>query len=150
MPVHSEVRISPYTPEQLFALVQDIERYPEFLPWCRAARVVERHPDYFVGELVVSFNHLTESYRSKVVAMPPTPAEEGRIEVSLISGPFKSLYNHWRFVRRTDGGADIHFAVEFEFRSKLLERLIGGFFTRAVEKMGAAFSQRADALYGKA
>lgn len=147
MPAHSEVRQSPYTPQQLFDLVVDIEKYPEFLPWCRAARITERKPDYFVGELIISFSHLTERYASKVVPTPPAPNQEGRIEVSMVNGPFHHLDNHWRFVPTTTG-TEIHFAVEFQFKSKILDKLIGGLFTRACEKMGAAFMTRADALYG--
>lgn len=143
MPSHSEVRFSPYTPEQLYALVIDIEKYPEFLPWCKAARITERRSNHFIGELVISFNHMTESYKSKVMGNP----QAHRIEVELVSGPFKNLYNHWHFEPH-NGGTNIHFAVEFEFRSKILEKLIGGVFMRALEKMDTAFVTRADALYG--
>ncbi len=148
MPAHSEIRHSPYAPQQLFALVADIERYPEFLPWCRAARVTQRFDDHFIGELIISFSHLTERYASKVTPIAPSESQEGRIEVELVNGPFHHLNNHWRFVLREDGGTDIHFAVDFQFKSKWLEKLIGGLFTRACEKMGAAFITRADALYG--
>lgn len=176
MPTHSEIRQSPYTPKQLFDLVADIEHYPEFLPWCRAARINERHPEYFIGELIISFSHLTERYTSKVMLVHPTSTSssglyrgsmtgvdprykpeddakregngEGTIEVALVNGPFNHLYNHWRFVPKADGGTEIHFAVEFQFKSKLLDTLIGGLFGRAVEKMGAAFMARADILYG--
>lgn len=148
MPAYSEVRHAPYTPKQIFDLVADIERYPEFLPWCRAARVTERKPEYFVGELIISFSHLTERYASKVIPTAPQGDGEGSIEVALVNGPFKHLFNHWRFEPAANGGTDIHFAVDFEFKSKLLNSLIGGLFTRATEKMGAAFLARADALYG--
>lgn len=141
---HSEIRHSRFTPAQLYALVIDIERYPEFLPWCRAARIVERHTDYFLGELIISFSHLTERYTSKVVGDP----KANIIEVELIRGPFTTLSNHWKFVPSAQGGTDIHFAVEFEFRSKLLNTLIGGVFGRAVDKMGDAFIARANQLYG--
>lgn len=148
MPAHSEIRHSPYSPRELFDLVADVERYPEFLPWCRAARVTERKPDYFIGELIISFSHLTERYTSKVTPRAPQDGREGSIEVELVNGPFKHLFNHWRFVPMADGGTEIHFAVDFEFKSKLLNSLIGGLFARASEKMGAAFLTRADALYG--
>ena len=150
MPTHSEVRHSPYSPHQLFTLVADIEHYPEFLPWCRAARITKRAEDHFVGELIISFSHLTERYASKVTPIAPTETTEGSIEVELVSGPFHHLFNHWRFVPAANGGTDIHFAVDFQFKSRLLDTLIGGLFTRAVEKMGAAFITRADALYGPA
>lgn len=131
----------------MFDLVVDIERYPEFIPWCRAARITAHEKDHFIGELIVSFSHMTERYSSKVTPVAPANGE-GTIEVELVSGPFSHLDNHWRFVPK-DGGTDIHFAVEFTFKSKILNTLIGGFFGKAVDKMGAAFVTRADALYGK-
>ena len=143
MPSHSETRQSPYSPEQLMAMVLDVEKYPEFLPWCRAARIIERRDDYFLGELVISFNHLTERYTSKVMTL------KNEIKVELVKGPFKHLTNHWRF-EPTDTGTDIHFHLDFEFKSKLLDALMGGLFTRATEKMTMAFMTRADALYKKA
>lgn len=148
MPTHSEIRQSPYSPKQIFDLVVDIEKYPEFLPWCRAARINKRADDHFIGELIISFSHMTERYSSKVTPKAPTANTEGSIEVELVNGPFTHLFNHWRFVPMKDGGTEIHFAVEFQFKSKILETLIGGLFTRAVEKMGAAFMTRADHLYG--
>lgn len=146
MPSYTETRILPYAPEQLFGLVIDIERYPEFLPWCRGARVIERGAQGFIGEMIISFSHLTERYTSKVVPQPPAGGHEGRIDVTLVSGPFHHLENHWRFVPHANG-TELHFAVDFAFKSRLLEKLIGGVFTRASEKMVAAFTARADALY---
>lgn len=147
MPAHSEIRQSPYAPRQLFDLVVDIERYPEFLPWCRAARITSRAADHFIGELIISFSHLTERYASKVTPKAPEDGHEGSIEVEMVHGPFHHLYNHWRFVPKDNGGTEIHFAVDFQFKSKLLDALIGGLFARACEKMGSAFMARADALY---
>lgn len=147
MPSYSETRILPYTPAQLFTLVVDIEHYPQFLPWCRAARIVERQQDSFLGELMITFSHITERYTSRVTPIAPGQATEGRIDVTLVSGPFSHLENHWRFVPHPEG-TEIHFAVDFSFKSKLLNTLIGGMFTRASEKMVAAFTKRAEALYG--
>lgn len=148
MPKHTEVRQLPYSPKQLYDLVVDIEKYPEFLPWCRAARIIERKPEEFLGELIISFAHLTERYTSKVTGEPPTSTQEGHIEVDLVKGPFHHLDNHWRFVPK-NGGTEIHFLVDFQFKSSLLEKMIGGVFTKAIEKMADAFNSRADALYGK-
>lgn len=148
MPTYSETRILPYSPAQLFALVLDIEQYPQFLPWCRAARIVSREADgSFLGELIISFSHLTERYTSRVTPTPATEASEGRIDVAMVSGPFHHLNNHWRFVPHADG-CEIHLDLDFQFKSKLLDRLIGGVFTRASEKMVSAFTARAAALYG--
>ncbi len=144
---YSETRVLPYSPDKVFGLVLDIEKYPEFLPWCRAARVLSREKDSFLGELIISFSHLTERYTSKVTPTPPMAKKEGRIEVELVQGPFKFLDNHWRFVPHADG-TELHFAVEFEFKSKMLNMMMGGMFTRASEKMVGAFMERAKALYG--
>lgn len=146
MHTYAETRILPYSPAQIFALVVDIEKYPEFLPWCRAARILSRGTDSFVGELIISFSHLTERYSSRVTPTPPSADKEGRIEVELVQGPFKFLNNHWRLVPHAEG-TELHFAVEFEFKSKLLNTLMGGLFTRASEKMVGAFLTRAQALY---
>jgi coenzyme Q-binding protein COQ10 len=147
MPTYTETRILPYTPQQLFALVVDIEQYPKFLPWCRGARVVEHADTSFLGELIISFSHLTERYTSRVTPVAPTGNTEGTIAVELVDGPFTHLTNHWRFVP-VASGTEIHFAVDFAFKSKWLDRLIGGLFTRASEKMIGAFMARAQALYG--
>lgn len=147
---YTETKHLPYSAEQLFALVVDIEKYPQFLPWCRAARIVSREGNgAFLGELMISFSHLTERYTSRVAPTPPTATQEGRIEVTLVSGPFNFLNNHWRFVPH-DKGCEIHLDLDFEFKSKLLDKMLGGMFQRACEKMVAAFTTRAEALYGNA
>jgi coenzyme Q-binding protein COQ10 len=153
MPAHSEQQISPYTTRQLFDLVADIECYPEFLPWCRAARILERKEgeNELMAELVISFSHMTESYVSRVLLTPPaTEAEAGAIDVTMIKGPFEHLVNRWRFTPRAGGGADIDFFLDFKFRSRMLEKLIGSLFGKATAKMVGAFRTRADALYSKA
>ena len=146
MHTYTETRILPHTPEQLFSLVVDIEKYPEFLPWCRGARIVSREGGAFLGELVISFSHLTERYTSRVTPTPPSKEGEGHIDVTLVSGPFKHLNNHWRFVPHPDG-CEIHLDLDFEFKSKLLDKMLGGMFGKACEKMVGAFTARAEALY---
>jgi coenzyme Q-binding protein COQ10 len=147
MPAHSEIRHSPYTPQQIYDLVIDVPKYPEFLPWCRAARVIGRESeDVFTAELVISFRHLTERYTSRVFGVGE--GREPRISVQLVTGPFEYLRNEWCFASNPKGGTDIHFMLDFKFKSRLLDMLIGGLFARAAEKMTEAFSARADALYG--
>jgi len=142
MPSHSEQQFLPYTCEQLFALVADIERYPQFLPWCRAARIVERGEKEFLGELVISFAHMSESYVSRVTLSAPEA-----IDVTMVKGPFEYLVNRWKFTPKP-GGCEIDFFIDFKFRSRLLDKMIGPLFSRATDKMVAAFRTRADALYG--
>lgn len=134
---------------QLYTLVAEVEKYPEFLPWCRAARILERGENEMMAELIISFNHLTERYTSHVVLTPPTEDGAASIEVTMTKGPFEHLVNRWRFIPLPSGGTQIDFHLDFKFRSKLLEKLIGTVFTRATEKMVTAFKQRADVLYGK-
>ncbi len=149
MPKHTETQSLPYTTSQLFALVADIERYPEFLPWCRAARVIEGSGNEFIGELVIAFSHMSERYTSRVALTPPaTENAECSIDVSLVRGPFSHLSNRWEFTPRAGGGSDIHFALDFQFKSRLMETLIGGVFSKATSKMVSAFRERAEALYG--
>lgn len=149
MPSHHEIQHSPYKSEQLFNLVADIEKYPQFLPWCRAARILKKEGENtLLAELIISFKHLTESYVSRVTLHPPAAAGYAAIEVDMVSGPFQYLVNHWKFIPRPDGGTDIDFFVDFEFRSKLLNAMIGGLFQRAADSMGEAFEKRAAALLG--
>lgn len=143
MPSHVEQQQSPYSPQQLFELVADVEKYPQFLPWCRAARILERKENEFLGELVISFAHHRESYVSRVVLDSPH-----EINVTMVSGPFEYLTNHWKFSARPGGGTDIDLALDFKFKSRMLEKLIGSLFAKASAKMVTAFKARADALYG--
>lgn len=146
---YQDTQISPYAPHQIFALVMDIEHYPEFLPWCRAARVLERGDGRLLGELVISFKHITESYVSEVTFTPPQGERAGRIDIKLVRGPFKHLENHWLFIPRDDGGTQIMLDLAFQFRTRLLDSLIGLLFGKATLKMAAAFKQRADELYSR-
>jgi len=143
MPTHAEQRVLPYTPEQLFALVADVERYPEFLPWCVAARLRERKSDLIVADLVIGFRMFRERFTSRVALDPPR-----RIDVSYADGPFRYLNNHWVF-ERVPGGCRLGFFVDFEFKSRILQRVIELLFHEAVRRMVAAFEGRALQLYGR-
>jgi coenzyme Q-binding protein COQ10 len=145
---YHDTQLSPYAPNQLYNLVLDIERYPEFLPWCRAARILERNETGILGELVISFKHITESYVSEVMFTPPEGEIAGRIDVKLVRGPFKHLENHWQFIPLPDGGTEIKLELSFQFRTRLLDSLIGLLFGKATAKMAEAFKKRANDLYG--
>lgn len=142
MPTHAEKRLLPFTPEQLYDLVADIERYPEFLPWCVAARVRSREGQVIVADLMIGFKMIRERFTSRVKLTP-----KSRIDVVYSDGPFKHLHNHWIF-EPAEGGCRIDFFVEFEFRSRTLQKLIEVLFHEAVRRMVAAFEARAQALYG--
>jgi coenzyme Q-binding protein COQ10 len=144
MPTHAETRAMPHTPEQLFGLVADVEHYPEFLPWCVASRIRKRDGNVFFADLVIGFKMIRERYTSKVTLDPVNR----RIDVTYTEGPFQHLNNHWIFEATADGGTRIDFYVDFEFRSKLLQKMIGALFNEAVKLMVASFEKRARQLYG--
>lgn len=143
MPTHAEKRHLPYRPEQLYELVARVDRYPEFLPWCKAARITRQEGDVFYADLVVAFKVFRERFTSKVHLFPRTG-----IDVEYINGPFRYLNNHWRFEPAPDGGCILDFYVDFEFRSRILQNLIGLLFNEAVTRMVGAFESRARELYG--
>ena len=142
MPTHAEQRVLPYTPEQLFALVADVERYPEFLPWCVGARVRERSGNLIIADLIIGFRLFRERFTSRVALDPPR-----RIDVEYTEGPFRYLNNHWVF-EKAPGGCRIDFFVDFEFKSRLMQKLIEVLFSEAVRRMVGAFEKRARDLYG--
>jgi coenzyme Q-binding protein COQ10 len=144
MPTHAEKRELPYRPEQLFDLVADIERYPEFLPWCVAARVRSRDCDTIRADLVIGFKMVRERFTSRV----KLDRANLRIDVAYSEGPFRHLNNHWQFEALPNGHCRIDFYVDFEFRSAILQKLIGVLFNEAVKRMVHAFENRARQLYG--
>lgn len=142
MPTHAEKRYLPYRPEQMYELVAGVDQYPEFLPWCKAARITRREGDAFYADLVVAFKVFRERFTSKVTLHP-----HHQIDVEYIQGPFRYLNNHWRFSEAPDGGCIINFCVDFEFKSKILQNLIGLLFNEAVQRMVRAFEARAEKMY---
>ncbi|HEX3882559.1 MAG TPA: type II toxin-antitoxin system RatA family toxin [Stellaceae bacterium] len=142
MPTHAEKRVLPYTPEQMFALVADVERYPEFLPWCVGARIRERGPTLIVADLIIGFRMIRERFTSRVALSPPSA-----IDVAYTDGPFRYLNNHWGFSPAPEG-CRVDFFVDFEFKSRLLQKMIEMLFGEAVKRMVAAFETRAKQLYG--
>jgi coenzyme Q-binding protein COQ10 len=142
MPTHVEERVLHYTPEQLFELVADIERYPEFLPWCVGARIKERQAGLIVADLIIGFRMFRERFTSRVSLDRPR-----RIDVTYADGPFRYLNNHWTFTADVEG-CRVGFFVDFEFRSRLLQKVIEVLFSEAVRRMVGAFERRARDLYG--
>jgi coenzyme Q-binding protein COQ10 len=143
MPTHAEKRTLPYTQEQLYDLVLDVEKYPEFLPWAVDAKVTSRQGNVLTADLVIGFKMFRERFSSRVIMDRP-----GRLDISYTDGPFKHLNNHWIF-EKVEKGTRIDFYIDFEFRSRLLQGLIGAVFNEAVRMMVAAFERRARKLYGK-
>ena len=146
MHTHAERRILPYTPAQLYDLVADIEKYPQFLPWCLGARIRERRDDLVIAEMIIGYRVFRERFVSRVKLSPLAP-DGPRIDVEYSEGPFKYLVNHWRFLPAAQG-CEIDFFVEFEFHSRLLEKALELLFHEAVRRMVLAFERRALVLYG--
>jgi coenzyme Q-binding protein COQ10 len=145
---HAERKIVPFAPKQLFDLVADVPRYPEFLPWCTAARVRRREsPTVEIDELAIGFGPFHEIFVSRVMLTPDDP-DGPRIETTGTEGPFRALTSRWQF-RPHPTGTEIVFSLEFEFRSVLLQHTVRMLFAEAVKRMVAAFEARATQLYGR-
>ena len=145
MPTHAEKKILPYSPGQMFDLVADIERYPEFLPWCVACRITRRDGPVIWGDLMVGFKVFRETFTSKV-----TLHGREKIDVEYIDGPFRYLNNHWQFNPADDGnGTEIEFFIDFEFGSRMLQAVATTVFNEAVRRMVGAFETRAGVIYAQ-
>jgi coenzyme Q-binding protein COQ10 len=134
----------PYTPQQLFDLVADVEKYPLFLPWCLAARLLSKSETEIVADLCVGYKLFRETFRSRVHLTPPL-----RIDVEYVTGPFHSLNNHWVFKPAPGFGTHIDFLIDFEFRNSLFQSAAQQVFEVAFNQMLHAFEKRAHELYGK-
>jgi coenzyme Q-binding protein COQ10 len=142
MPTHDQHATVPYRDDQLFDLVADVAKYPEFLPWCVAARLRSRTATEMVADLTIGFGPFRESFTSRVSLDSPR-----HVRVTYENGPFKYLHNTWDFTAVAQG-CRVDFHVDFEFRNRLLSRAIGVVFQEAVRRMVAAFMKRARDIYG--
>ena len=142
MPTHAERQILPYRPEQLFDLVADVAKYPQFLPWCVAARIRSRSERELVADLTIGFGPFRETFASRVTLDRPH-----RVKVRYENGPFRYLNNEWDFLAHPQG-CEVDFFVDFEFRSRILQAAMGVVFNEAVRRMVNAFHKRARQVYG--
>ncbi len=147
MTTYTEQKLVPYTPAQLFALVADVAKYPQFLPWCVAARIRSHAGNNLVADLTIGFGPFRESFTSRVTLIPPDSSGASAIKTEYENGPFKYLHNRWNFAPHAQGCL-VDFYVDFEFRSLILQKAIGAVFTEAVRVMVNAFLKRARAVYG--
>jgi coenzyme Q-binding protein COQ10 len=155
MPTHAETRRMPYSAQQMYALIADVERYSEFLPWCEAVRIRNRKPapddagtEVIEADLVISFKVFRERFGSRVTLRPGDETQDWTIDVAYLDGPFRYLNNHWRFKPAGPDACDVEFFVDFEFKSRALQAVIGVVFNEAMQRIVRAFERRADALYG--
>jgi ribosome-associated toxin RatA of RatAB toxin-antitoxin module len=137
-----------YTPAQMFALVEDFERYPEFLPWVSGAKLLSRDADQLIGRLEMQRLGVQEHFTTRNLLQSPT-----RMDMQLMDGPFKQLTGSWRFteIRDPQGqlrGTRVELQIQFEFKNGLLDLLMGKAFEASLGSLVAAFTQRAKALYG--
>ena len=143
MPGIREKRRLPYSAAQMFDLVADVARYPEFLPWVVATRIRSDDGTEMVADMLVGFKALREKFTSKVHKERPHT-----LRVQYVDGPLRDLDNLWTFSDLPEGGCEIDFCVEFAFKNRMFEMLAGQYFDRAFRKMVAAFEERANDLYG--
>jgi coenzyme Q-binding protein COQ10 len=142
MPRFTEDRTFPYSAKQMYDLVADVGNYPKFLPWCIGARLYKQTENDFYADLIIGFKVFRERFTSHVIL------GENQIEIDYIKGPLSHLHNLWQFNDLETGGSSLHFEVDFEFRNKLFQKLVGGLFTEAVHRMVMSFEDRAKHLYG--
>lgn len=147
MTTHSETKFLPYSAEQMYALVADVKSYPKFLPWTAAARIRSTvdHGDHveMLADLVVSFKVFRETFGSRVLLR----VDEKRIDTAYLDGPFKYMESCWQF-SDTEGGCNVSFDVDFEFKNRLLQGASGMFFYEAMQRIVRSFEDRAKVLYG--
>ncbi len=146
MPAHFAKYDSKHKAEPLFNIVADVEKYPEFLPWIAATRIIERGDNYFIADMVAKFGSFTHKYTSRVeMIRPDAQNPDHKIKVGLVRGPFKYLKTDWLFIPK-DTGTEIVFELDFRFESAIFEKMIGFLFEKAVMRMTDAFMKRADEL----
>lgn len=148
MPTHSETRHLPYTAQQMYDLVGDVAAYPKFLPWCAAARIRRETSDgaarILEADLVISFKVFREKFGSRVTLFDA----DRRIDTEYLDGPFRYMKSNWSFADNPEGGCDVSFHVDFEFRNAVLQKIIGVVFNEAMHRIVRAFEARAQELYG--
>ncbi|KHQ53740.1 type II toxin-antitoxin system RatA family toxin [Mameliella alba] len=147
MPTHSETRKLPYSAQQMYDLVGDVASYPKFLPWTAAARIRSRQEmgdhEVMLADLVISFKVFREKFGSRVTLWPA----DMRIDTEYLDGPFHHMVSKWGF-KDVDGGCEVSFFVDFEFRNRILQGAAGMFFYDAMQRIVRAFERRAAELYG--
>jgi len=148
MPQFTNTRRVRHRADQMFDLVADVERYPEFVPLCQSLKVRQRTTDaegreVIVADMTVSFKLVRENFTSRVTLDRPNL----KILVEYLRGPFSKLENRWTFVAKGDDACDVGFFISYEFKSRMLAMLMGAMFDAAFRRFAAAFEARADEIY---
>jgi ribosome-associated toxin RatA of RatAB toxin-antitoxin module len=139
----SKTTVVPYTPEEMYVLVNDIESYPSFLPWCTAAKILSRHEKILTATLSMALGKIKQSFTTE-----NTMQDGSRIDMRLIEGPFKHLNGYWRFVHEDDQSCHVQLHMNFEFKNKLIKHTLGKAFYKVVDSLVESFVQRAQQIYG--
>jgi coenzyme Q-binding protein COQ10 len=151
MPSFRTTRRVAFTPRQMFDLVADVEKYPQFLPLCEALTIRKREragdKEILIADMTVGYKAIRETFTSRVVLDPSRLAVDAGNVADHPSGPFRSLENHWRFAEAT-GGCDVEFSIRYEFKSALMQMLVGSLFDRVFRRYTQAFEERAATVYG--
>lgn len=149
MPKFDTTRIVAHGPDQMFALVADIEKYPEFLPLCEDLKIRSRKERgdvvLLIADMTIGYKAIRETFTSQVLLKPT----ESIIDVKYLDGPFRYLNNRWRFSEQPDGGCTVSFFIDYEFKSRMLGIVMGTMFDRAFRMFAEAFEKRADMIYGQ-
>ena len=147
MPQFETRRIVPQSPDQMFELVADVEKYPQFLPLCEGLAVKSRKERdgkaLLVADMTVGYKAIRETFTTQVLLNPA----ERAIDVKYLDGPFRYLDNRWRFNPAGEGGCEVHFFIDYEFKSRVLGALMGAMFDRAFRMFTEAFEKRASEIY---
>ena len=144
MPRHFEKRILPYSCEEVYALVADVERYPEFLPWCKEATVIRNQQSHMKAVLCVGYSSFYDTFTSLVQLDPPRA-----ITVEYGGGPLRHLSTQWEFKEIARDKCEVSFFLSFEFKSFIFGAMMDLFFDKAFKSMVSAFEARAKELYGE-
>jgi ribosome-associated toxin RatA of RatAB toxin-antitoxin module len=139
----SKTTVVPYTSDEMYVLVNDIESYPIFLPWCTEARILSQQEESLTAKLSLALGKIKQSFTTE-----NTMQDGSRIDMKLIEGPFKHLTGYWRFIQEGDQSCHVHLHMHFEFKNKIIKHTIGKAFYKVMDTLVESFVRRAQHIYG--
>ena len=139
----SRTTLVPYTSDEMYVLVNDIESYPSFLPWCTEAKILSQQEESLTATLSMALGKIKQSFTTE-----NTMQDGSRIDIQLIEGPFKHLSGYWRFIQEDEQSCHIHLHLHFEFKNKIIKQTLGRAFYKVMDTLVESFVQRAQQIYG--
>jgi len=139
----SKTTVVPYTSDEMYVLVNDIESYPIFLPWCTEAKILSQQEESLTATLSMALGKIKQSFTTE-----NTMQDGSRIDIQLVEGPFKHLSGYWRFIQEDEQSCHIHLHMHFEFKNKIIKHTIGKAFYKVMDTLVDSFVQRAQQIYG--